>query len=110
MRRRWRATIKRAIAATTAGAIVVEAVLACWTYRTDGTIHTSEADQASGWRPPTLAKRNDDGGWELDASGVLPAFDPEVRNGATAQVGTIEGDTDGDDDTPAIATANGVYA
>ena len=59
--------------------------------RNDGTIHTPEADQASGWRPPTLANRNDDGGWELGTSGVLLAFDPEVRNGATAQVGTEEG-------------------
>ena len=98
------------VAATTSDAIVVETVLACWTHRTDGTIHTSETDQASGWRPPALVKRNDDGGWDFDASGVLPAFDPERRNGATAQVDATEGDTDDDDDTPVIVTANGVYA
>ena len=38
VRRRWRAAIKRAVAAVTPGAIVVEAVLACWAHRTDGTI------------------------------------------------------------------------
>ena len=32
-------------------AVIVETVLACWTHRTDGTIHTSAADQESGWRP-----------------------------------------------------------
>ena len=54
-------------------------------------------------------KRNDDGGGDFDASGVLPAFGLERRNGASASVDAIEGDTDDDDDTPAIATANGVY-
>ena len=39
-------------------------VLACWAHRTDGTIPTPETDQASGWRPPALAQRNDDGGWD----------------------------------------------
>ena len=105
-----RAAIKRTVAAATSDVIVVEAVLACWAHRTDGTIHTPETDQASGWRPPALVKRNDDGGWDFDASGVLPAFDPERRNGATAQVDAKESDTDDDDDTPVIATANGVYA
>ena len=38
VRRRWRAAIKRAVAAVTPGAIVVEAALACWAHRTDGTI------------------------------------------------------------------------
>jgi hypothetical protein len=38
-------------------------------------------------------------------------FDPEWRNGgSSANVDAKEGDTDEDDDTPAIATANGVYA
>ena len=110
MRRRWRAAIKRAVAAVTSGVIVVETVLACWTHRTDGTIHTPETDQASGWRPPALVQRNVDGGWGFDASGVLPVFDPDRRNGATARVNATEGDTDDDDDTPVIATANGVYA
>ena len=54
-------------------------------------------------------KRNDDGGWDFDASGVQPAFDPERRHGASASVDVNEGDTDDDDDTPAVATANGVY-
>ena len=67
VRRRWRAAIKRAVAAVTSDVIVVETVLACWAHRTDGTIHTSETDQASGWRPPTLVQRNDDGGWDFDA-------------------------------------------
>ena len=43
------------------------------------------------------------------ACGVLPAFDPKRRHGASASVAAKEGDTDDDDDTPAIATANGVY-
>ena len=38
------------------------------------------------------------------------AFDPERQNGASANVDAKEGDTDEDDDMPAIATANGVYA
>ena len=60
--------------------------------------------------PPALVQRNDDGGWDFDACGVLPAFDPARRNGATARVNATEGDTDDDDDTPVIATANGVCA
>ena len=65
VRRRWRAAIKRIIAAATADTIIVETVVACWTHHTNGTIHTSEANQASGWRPLTLVKRNDDGGLGL---------------------------------------------
>ena len=49
-------------------------------------------------------------GWDFDASGVLSAFDPERQHGASASVDSNEGDTGGDDDTPAIVTANGVYA
>ena len=110
MRRRWRAAIKRTVAAATADVIIVETAVACWTHRTDGTIHTPEADQASGLRPPTLMKRNDNGGLDFDASGVLPAFDPDWRNGTSTNVDAKEGGMDDDDDTPAIVTANGVYA
>ena len=42
--RRWCAAIERTIAAATADTIIVEAVVACWTHHTDGTIHPSEAD------------------------------------------------------------------
>ena len=110
VRRHWRAAIRQTTAAATADTIIVEAVVACWTHHTDGTIHTLEADQASGWSPPTLVKRNDDGGWGFDASGVQLTFDPERRHGASASVDATEGDTDDDDDTPTIATASSVYA
>ena len=110
VRRRWRAAIKRTFAAATTDKSIVETVLACWTHRTDDTIHTSAADQESGWRPPTLVQRDDGGGWEFDASGVLPAFGPERRSGAATNIGEIDGDTDDDADAQTIVTANGVYA
>ena len=57
MRRRWRAAIKRTVAAATADAIIIETVLACWAHRTDDTVHTLAADQESDWRPPALVQR-----------------------------------------------------
>ena len=61
VRRRWRAAIKRTIVAAAPDLVVAEKVLACWTHLTDGTIHTAAGDQASDWRPPTLAERDLDG-------------------------------------------------
>ena len=54
--------------------VVAEKVVACWTHLADGTIHTSAGDQESGWRPPTLAERDRDGGWDFVPSGVPPSF------------------------------------
>ena len=48
VRRRWRAAIKRTVAAATTVAIIVETILACWTHRTDGTILTSDTKQVAG--------------------------------------------------------------
>ena len=79
-------------------------------HRTDGTIHTSETDQESGWHPPTLVQRDDGGGWGFDASGVLPAFGPERRSGATTDNDETDGDTNDGADTQTIITANGVCA
>ena len=56
-----------------------------------------------------MVQRDDDGGWEFDASGVLPAFDPERRRGAMTDIDETDGDTDDDADTQTIITANGVY-
>jgi hypothetical protein len=55
-------------------------------------------------------QRDDDGGWEFDASGVLPAFEPERRSGAAADIDETDDDTDDGADTPTIVTANGVCA
>ena len=55
-------------------------------------------------------QRDDGGGWEFDASGVSPAFDPERRSGATIGVDETDGDTDDDADTQTIITVNGVCA
>ena len=74
VRKWWRAAIKRTIVASTTDLVVAEKVVACWTHLTDGTIRTSAGDQASGWRPPTLAERDRDGGWNFVPSGVPPSF------------------------------------
>ena len=53
-RRAWRATIKRAVSAFTAGLPNEESATASWTDKTDGTIHTACGDADTSWRLPTL--------------------------------------------------------
>ena len=55
-------------------------------------------------------QRDDGGGWEFDASGVLPAFEPERRSGAATDINETDGDIDDSADTQTIVTANGVCA
>ena len=74
----------------------------------DGTIHTAAGDQASEWRPPTLAERDLDGSWDLVLSGVSPSF--SLRG--------VHSDSGSDDDSAAsdagdaiqIVTANGTFS
>ena len=74
VRRRWRAVMKRTIVAAAPDLIVSEKVLACWTHLADGTIRTAACDQASDWRPPTLAEHDIDGSWDFVPSGAIPSF------------------------------------
>jgi hypothetical protein len=53
-KRAWRAAIKCAVPAFTAGLPNEESVTACWRDKTDGTIHTACGDTDTSWRPPTL--------------------------------------------------------
>ena len=104
----WRAAIKRTIVAAAPDLIVAEKVFACWTYLTDGSIHTAAGDQASDWRPPTLAERDLDGSWDFVPSGVPPSF--SLRG--------VHSDSGSDDDSAAsdadgamqIVTANGTFS
>ena len=74
----------------------------------DGTIHTAAGDQASEWRPPTLAERDLDGSWDLVLSGVSPSF--SLRD--------VHSDSGSDGDSAAsgaggamqIVTANGTFS
>ena len=108
VRRRWRAAIKRTIAAAALDLIVAEKVLACWTHLTDGTIRTAAWDRASDWRPPTLAERDLDGSWDFVPSDVSPSF--SFRD--------VYSDSGSDDDSAAsdagdamqIVTANGTFS
>ena len=98
VRRRWRTAVKTAIAAATTDLVVVEAIVACWSSRTNGTIHTAAADQSSGWKPPTLTVVNDDGAHAFAGSGVQPAFDSTTYWGHEAE-------SEGSDDDGAVADA-----
>ena len=95
------------IVAAASDLIVAEKVLACWTHRTDGTIHTADDDQANDWRPPALAERDRDGCRDFTASGVLPSF--SVRD-LHSDSESDNGFVDGADDTKRIVTANGTFA
>ena len=55
VRRSWCAAIERTLADATTYLAVFETVLACWTHRTEGTIHTAAADQGSDWPPMASA-------------------------------------------------------
>ena len=76
IRHRWRAAVKTALTAATNDPVVFEAIVACWSSRADGVMHTAAADQANGWKPPTMTAVNADGGYEFACSGVQPALDP----------------------------------
>ena len=109
IRQRWRAAVRTALTAATNDLVVVEAIVACWSSRADGAIRTAAADQANGWKPPTMAAVNADGGYEFACSGVQPAFDPTAYWGR-------ETDSDGSEDEGAVTdeqhtvTANGTFA
>ena len=78
--------------------------LACWTYLTDGTIHTAAGDQASDWRPPTLAELDLDGSWDFAPSGVLPSFGlRDIHSDSGSDGDLAASDADGDIQ---IVTAN----
>ena len=72
IRKRWRAAVRTALTAATNDLVVV-AIVACWSSRADGAMHTTAADQSSGWKPPTMTAVNAD---EFFGSGMQPAFDP----------------------------------
>ena len=75
---------------------------------TDGTIHTSAGDQANDWRPPTLAERDRDGGWDVVPSGVPPSFGLRDDHSGFSSDGDSEASDAGDDKR--IATANGTFS
>ena len=67
IRQHWRAAMKTALAAATKDLVVVEAIVACWSSRADGAMHTAATDQANGWKPPAMTAVNADEGYELPA-------------------------------------------
>ena len=109
MRRSWRAAVKRTLADVTTDLAVIETMLACWTHRTEGTIHTAAADQDNDWLSPTLTQCDMNGGCELDNSGVPAAFHATAHSGVDTDSGRSEDGSDEIDDTH-ITTANGAYA
>jgi hypothetical protein len=108
VRKRWRAAIKRTIVAAATDLVVAEKVIACWTHLTDGTIHTSAGDQASDWRPPTLAERDRDGGWDFVPSGVQPSFGLRGDHSGFSSDDDSDASDAGDDNH--IVTANGTFS
>ena len=76
-RKAWRAAIKRAVSSFTTDLSIVEGATACWTDKTDGTIHTTSGDAETSWRPPSMRCLDDEGTWKLDHSGVPPSFDED---------------------------------
>ena len=107
-RKAWQAAIKRVVSAFTTDLPIVESATVCWADKTDGTIHTASGDADTSWRPPTLRCVGDEGTWELDRSGVPPAFD----EGRWWPAGTDSGSDSEADDAAAwmIVTANGTFA
>ena len=108
VRKRWRAAIKRTIVAAASDLVVAEKVVACWTHLADGTIHTSAGDQASDWRPPTLAERDRDGGWDFVPSGVPPSFG--LRDDHSGFSSDDDSDASDAGDDKHIVTANGTFS
>ena len=108
VRKRWRAAIKRTIVAAASDLVVAEKVIACWTHLTDGTIHTSAGDQASDWRPPTLAEHDRDGGWDFVPSGVQPSFGLRGDHSGFSSDDDSDASDAGDDNQ--IVTANGTFS
>ena len=76
-RKAWRAAIKRTVSSFTNDLPIVKSATACWTDKTDGTIHTANGDSETSWRPPTLRCVGDEGTWKFDRSGVPPACDED---------------------------------
>jgi len=109
IRQRWRAAVRTAVTAATNHLVVVEAIVACWSSRADGVIHTAAADQSNGWKPPTMTAVNADGGYEFASSGVQPAFDPTTYWGHEADSKSSE-DEGAVTDAQHIVTANGTFA
>ena len=101
--------MKATLTATTTDLAVVEAIVACWSSRADGAMHTAAADQPSGWKPPTMTAMNAGGGYAFAGSGVQPAFDPttywehETEPEGSEDEGAVA-------DAQHIATANGTFA
>ena len=101
--------MKATLTATTTDLAVVEAIVACWSSRADGAIHTAAAGQSSGWKLPTMTAVNDDGSYAFADSGVQPAFDP-------ATYWRHETESEGSEDEGAVAdaqhieNANGTFA
>ena len=93
-RKAWRAAIKRTVPAFTTDLPIVESVTACWTDKTDCTIHTVSVDADTSWRPPTLRCVGDEGTWEFDHSGVPQASDEDKWWPAEADSGS---DSEADD-------------
>ena len=76
-RKAWRAAIKRAVSAFTTDLPIVESAAACYTDKTDGTIHTACGDVGTSWRPHMWRCTGDAGTWEFDRSSVPPSFDED---------------------------------
>ena len=78
------------------------------THLTDGTIHTAAGDQASDWRPPTLAERDLGGSWDFVPSGVSPSFGlRDVHSDSGSDDGSAASDAGG---AMQIVTANGTFS
>ena len=109
IRQRWRAAVRTALTAATNHLVVVEAIVACWSSRVDGVIHTAAADQSNGWKPPTVTAVTADGGYAFASSGAQPTFDPTTYWGHETD---SEGSKDEGSVTDAqhIVTANGTFA
>ena len=111
IRKRWRAAVRTALTAATTDLVIVEAIVAYWSSRTDGVIHTATAaaDQSSGWKPPAMTAVNADGGYAFAGSGVQPAFDPTTYWGHETDFEGSE-DEGAVTDARCIVTANGTFA
>ena len=108
VRKRWRAAIKRTIVASAPYLIVAEKVIACWTHLADGTVHTAAGDQASDWRPPTLAERDRHGSWDFVPSGVPPSFG--LRDDHSGLSSDDDSDASDAGDDKHIVIANGTFS
>ena len=105
----WRAAIKLAVSAFTIDLSIVESATACWTDKTDGTIHMAFGDADTLWRPPSLRCLDDEGAWEFDHSGVSPSFDEDKWWPAETDSGS---DVEADDAVgrSCIVTVSGTFA